>query len=225
MNWGLAACCLILFLCISAYLKTGIECLVLGSTGLLLLCQHKGNTIWHETRALFYRKRKVRKNHLQTGRTLNKTIPPNLRHRTLHPSMVSDWVRSTRNVGRHKTVNIHEFSHKPGLRKGETEVTLVEGRPFVEATIAGCITTPMLVDYGASTSVISRSMMQEIESKLGTCLPRIPTTINIKGYGGHVDEHQHQGLWRTCCPSRGHSYHANRHQWASLQHSVYDHTI
>jgi len=43
----------------------------------------------------------------------------------------------------------------------------------------------MLVDYGASTSVISKSIIDEIEKRMGTTLPRTHTDVHIRSYGGH----------------------------------------
>ena len=43
----------------------------------------------------------------------------------------------------------------------------------------------MLIDYGASTSVMARSVVDELEKRTGAYIPRINTHMNIKGYGGH----------------------------------------
>ena len=55
----------------------------------------------------------------------------------------------------------------------------------MHGVLAACYTTNMLVDFGASTSVISRTAIAEIESKLGTTLPRKHSDMHIRSYGGH----------------------------------------
>ena len=55
----------------------------------------------------------------------------------------------------------------------------------MRGTLAGCMTTDMLVDYRASTSVMSRSVLDEIERNTEAYVPRKDTNMNIKGYGGH----------------------------------------
>ena len=67
----------------------------------------------------------------------------------------------------------------------ETAVKFIDNRPFVHGTLAACYPTDMLVDFGASTSVISRTAITEIESKLGTTLPRKHSDMHIRSYGGH----------------------------------------
>ena len=70
-------------------------------------------------------------------------------------------------------------------KKGETIAILIEDRPYVQGIVAGCYETHMLVNYGASTSVTSRSVIEEIKKKLGTTLPRLHNDVHIRSYGGH----------------------------------------
>ena len=103
----------------------------------------------------------------------------------LAPTLLGEWVRSTANVGRPKTVKINTCSSSARQAPNETAVKFIENRPFVHGTLAACYTTDMLVDFGASTSVISRTAIAEIESKLGTTLPRKHSDMHIRSYGGH----------------------------------------
>ena len=60
--------------------------------------------------------------------------------------------------------------------------------PHREPPLGGrgsCYETDMLVDYGASTSVISKSVIDKIENRMGTMLPRTHTDVHIRSYGGH----------------------------------------
>ena len=43
----------------------------------------------------------------------------------------------------------------------------------------------MLIDYGASTSVMARSIIDKLEKRTGAYIQRINTHMNIKGYRGH----------------------------------------
>ena len=51
--------------------------------------------------------------------------------------------------------------------------------------VAGCYEPDVLVDYGASTSVISRLVIEDIKKELGTTLPRLHNDNHIRSYGGH----------------------------------------
>jgi len=84
----------------------------------------------------------------------------------LAPTLLGEWVRSTTNVGRPKTVKINTCAPSAKQAPHETAVKFIENRPFVHGTLAACYTTDMLVDFGASTSVISRTAIAEIESIL-----------------------------------------------------------
>ena len=101
------------------------------------------------------------------------------------PTLLGEWVRSTTNIGRPKSVKIHTCSPEQRQGKSETAVKFIENRPFVHGVLAACYQANMLVDFGASTSVISRSAIAEIESKLGTTLPRKHSDMHIRSYGGH----------------------------------------
>ena len=68
-------------------------------------------------------------------------------------------------------MRIDACSRKNTKMKHETETRLIENRPYVRGILGSCYETDMLVDYGASTSVISKSVIDEIEKRMGDTLP------------------------------------------------------
>ena len=101
------------------------------------------------------------------------------------PSQLGNVHRLSPKIGRNRSIRIHAYAPSNAPQKGETIAKLIEDRPYVHGVVAGCYETDMLVDYGASTSVISRSVMEEIERKLETTLPRLHNDVHIRSYGGH----------------------------------------
>ena len=67
---------------------------------------------------------------LKRSKTIHNSLLPDSRGKVLHPSLVSEWVRSTNSIGRHKTVHIHEHRGITKRGKRETEVQIVGDRPF-----------------------------------------------------------------------------------------------
>ena len=106
-------------------------------------------------------------------------------HNPLLPHQIGSTHRSSPKIGRNRSIKIHAYTPGNAPRKGETVAKLIEDQPYVQGIVAGCYETDMLVDYGASTSVISRSVIEEIEKKLETTLPRLYNDVHIRSYGGH----------------------------------------
>ena len=57
------------------------------------------------------------------------------------PTLLGDWVRSTTNVGRSKSVKIHACAPEQRQGKSETTVKFIENRPFVHGVLAACYAT------------------------------------------------------------------------------------
>ena len=72
---------------------------------------------------------------------------------------------------RTKINRIDRHSPTNEISRTNLQVRYIEDRPFVEGTLANCLTTNMLVDYGASTSVMSRSVLDDIEKLTRTFVP------------------------------------------------------
>ena len=134
-----------------------VSMLVLSAYFLLLRLDVTPAKIWQSTviyvtklARVTYDRRKVRKNH----------FPLNVTH---------TCKREGTTIGRHK-FGLKRKCPSYEIKKTGTQVKYIEDRPFVQGTLAGCLTTDILVDYGASTSVISST---------------------------HRHEHEYQRVWRT----------------------------